>query len=69
MFEQEYPLPLHPKEGVKLEGDPALGVDGEWSDEAEGFVQDYIKSYGITASEFLDHIENKVVYDLQIQHK
>lgn len=65
LFELEYPLPIHKKEGVKLEGDAALGVDGEWSDEMGDFILDYLNRYNISKDEFLDHIENKVVYDLQ----
>lgn len=65
LFELEYPLPIHKKEGVKLEGDAALGVDGEWSEDADLFISDYVNRYKIDRAEFLDHIENKVVYDLQ----
>ena len=65
LFELEYPLPIHKKEGVKLEGDAALGVDGEWSEEADLFISDYVNRYHISRSEFIDHIENKVIYDLQ----
>ena len=69
LFELEYPLPVHKKEGVKLEGDKALGVDGEWSDEMNGFILDYLNRYHISKDEFIDHIENKVVYDLQKYNK
>lgn len=65
LFELEYPLPIHKKEGVKLEGDAALGVDGEWSDDMNRFIQDYITRNHITENEFIDHIEDKVIYDLQ----
>lgn len=65
LFELEYPLPIHKKEGVKLEGDKALGVDGEWSEDMERFIFDYINRYHINREEFLDHIEKKVLYDLQ----
>ena len=65
LFELEYPLPVHKKEGVKLEGDKALGVDGEWSTDMDAFIEDYLSRYKINRSEFLDHIENKVLYDLQ----
>lgn len=65
LFEMEYALPIHKKDGVKLEGDAALGVDGEWSEDGERFISDYINHYHISKDEFIDHIENKVVYDLQ----
>lgn len=65
LFELEYPLPIHKKEGVKLEGDKALGVDGEWSEEMDRFIADYMTRYNIGPDQFLDHIENKVIYDLQ----
>lgn len=66
LFELEYPLPIHKKEGVKLEGDAACGVDGEWSEDADGFILDYMNRYHISKEEFIDHIEDKVIYDLQI---
>lgn len=65
LFETEYALPIHKKEGVTLEGDAALGVDGEWSEDGERFISDYINRYHISKDEFIDHIESKVVYDLQ----
>ena len=65
LFELEYKLPIHKKDGVKLEGDAALGVDGEWSDELSSYILDYIQKYHISEDSFIDHIENKVVYDLQ----
>lgn len=65
LFELEYPLPVHKKEGIKLEGDAAVGVDGEWSEDMDRFIQDYCSRYKITRDEFIDHIEAKVVYDLQ----
>ena len=65
LFELEYALPIHKKVGVKLEGDAALGVDGEWSDEMDRFITEYISKNKISKEEFLDHIEYKVVYDLQ----
>lgn len=65
LFELEYKLPIHKKDGVKLEGDAALGVDGEWSDELSSYILDYIQKYHISEDSFIDHIENKVVYNLQ----
>jgi len=66
LFELEYKLPTHKKEGVKLEGDKALGVDGEWSEDMDKNILDYLNRYHISKEEFINHIENKVVYDLQI---
>ena len=65
LFELEYQLPIHKKEGVKLEGDAALGVDGEWSEDMEQFINDYMNRYHISKEEFIEHIDNKVLYDLQ----
>lgn len=65
LFELEYPLPIHKKEGVKLEGDPAMGVDGEWSPEVECFIEEYINRYRISKADFIEHIEEKVKFDLQ----
>jgi hypothetical protein len=65
LFELEYPLPIHKKEGVKLEGDPALGVDGEWSPDMDDFIDDFINRYRISKMDFIESIENQVVYDLQ----
>jgi len=65
LFEMEYPLPIHKKEGVKLEGDKALGVDGEWSEDMNRFIADYMNRNHISRDEFLNHIENNVIYDLQ----
>lgn len=66
LFELEYLLPIHKKEGVKLEGDKALGVDGEWSEAMDNYIADYINRYHIDKDMFLDHIEKQVMYDLQI---
>ena len=65
LFEMEYPLPVHKKEGIKLEGDKALGVDGEWSDDMDKFILDYINRYHISKDDFIEHIEDKVVSNLQ----
>ena len=65
LFELEYPLPIHKKDGIKLEGDAALGVDGEWSDDMDKFIIDYLNRYHISKDDFINHIEEKVVYDLQ----
>ena len=65
LFELEYPLPVHKKEGVKLEGDAAVGVDGEWSTDMETFIQDYCDRYRISREQFIDNIEAKVIYNLQ----
>ena len=65
LFELEYKLPIHKKEGVKLEGDAALGVDGEWSEDVGNFISDYCNRYHISKEDFINHIEAKVTYDLQ----
>lgn len=65
LFELEYALPVHKKEGVKLEGDLALGVDGEWSEDMNMFISDYLNRYHISKEEFITHIENKVQKNLQ----
>lgn len=65
LFELEYKLPVHKKEGVKLEGDAALGVDGEWSEDMDNYITDYLNRYHISKDEFIDHIDKQVIYDLQ----
>ena len=67
LFELEYLLPTFPNsDGSKLEGDAAVGVNGIWSQELSDHIQDYLNRYNICMSEFIDHIEGKVVYDTQI---
>ena len=52
-------------DGKKPMGDAALGVNGIWSEDTEKAISDYINRYHISKDEFIDHIESKVVYDLQ----
>ena len=62
----EYILPVYPGEnGKKPEGDAALGVNGVWSKDVETCLFNYIDRYNISIDTFVDHIENKVVYDFQ----
>jgi len=64
LFEMEYTLPIYKNDdGSKPEGDAALGVNGKWSNEVEACVFDYIDRYNISIDNFVNHIENKVVYD------
>lgn len=67
LFELEYLLPTFPNsDGSKLEGDAAVGVNGIWSQELSDHIQNYLNRYNICMSEFIDHIEGKVVYDTQL---
>ncbi len=67
IFECEYVLPIYKdKDGKKPMGDAALGVNGIWSEELETAINDYMQKYQITKEQFVDHIKNKVIYDLQI---
>lgn len=67
LFEMEYTLPIIPnKDGSKLEGDAAVGVNGIWSDALNDYICDYINKYRLESKDFLNHIKNKVIYDLQI---
>jgi len=66
LFDCEYQLPIYnDADGKKPMGDAAFGVNGIWSQDTEMAVFDYISRNHITEEEFIDHIENKVVYDLQ----
>ena len=66
LFECEYILPVfNDPDGKKPIGDAALGVNGIKSDAMYEAIQDYITRNHITEDEFIDHIENKVIYDLQ----
>jgi len=66
LFECEYVLPIYnDKDGKKPIGDAAFGVNGTVSAELESAIDDYCNRYNITKEEFIDHIESKVVYDLQ----
>lgn len=66
LFECEYVLPVfNDPDGKKPMGDAAFGVNGTWSQETENAINDYCNRYHISKEEFIDHIENKVIYDLQ----
>ena len=66
LFDCEYQLPIYNEpDGKKPMGDAAFGVNGVWSNETDSAVFDYIHRNKITEDEFIDHIENKVIYDLQ----
>lgn len=66
LFDCEYQLPVYDDpDGKKPMGDAAVGVNGIWSQETEDAINNYILRHHITKEEFIDHIENKVVYDLQ----
>lgn len=66
LFDCEYQLPIYNEpDGKKPMGDAAFGVNGVWSNETDSAIFDYIRRNKITEDEFIDHIENKVIYDLQ----
>lgn len=66
LFEMEYKLPVFKNpDGSKPEGDAALGVNGVWSKELETAMYDYIHSNHISPSDFVPHIKDKVINDLQ----
>ena len=66
LFECEYILPVfNDPDGKKPMGDAALGVNGIWSEDTQNAITDYCNRYHISKEEFIDHIESKVVYDLQ----
>lgn len=66
LFECEYILPVfNDPDGKKPMGDAALGVNGIWSEDTQNAITDYCNRYHINKEEFIDHIESKVVYDLQ----
>lgn len=67
LYELEYPLPIIKNaDGSKLEGDPAVGVNGIWTEQLETHMQDYMTKNNITIEQFVEHIEEKVVYDTQL---
>lgn len=65
LVENEYSLPKLPNpDGSKLKGVAAEGVNGQWTDEMENFIKDYIQRYDLSEDTFLDHIERKVIYGI-----
>jgi len=66
LFDQEYILPIYnDADGKKPMGDAAFGVNGVWSEELNAAISDYIHRYSISKDDFINHIEDKVTYDLQ----
>ena len=66
LFDREYQLPIFDEpDGKKPIGDAAFGVNGIWTEETADAINDYCLKQHISKDEFIDHIENKVVYDLQ----
>ena len=66
LFECEYILPVfNDPDGKKPIGDAALGINGVQTDVMDNAIKDYIIRNHITENEFIDHIEDKVIYDLQ----
>ena len=63
LIENEYILPIFKEaDGSKPKGIKARGVNGVLTDELKEAVDDYMKRYKIESdSEFIDHIERKVI--------
>lgn len=62
LFDLEYNFPVFNNEdGSKPRGDAALGVSGKISDELKTAVADYISKRSISAEQFLDDIEYRVI--------
>ena len=64
IFENEYLLSVLPEvDGSKPKGIRAHGVNGVVTDELKSAIQEYRNRYMLQSdSEFLDHIEKKVIY-------
>lgn len=60
LFEAGYPLPIIKREGEILSGDDALGVNGEFREEHQKFIDNYCQRYRISKEMFIDHIYTKV---------
>lgn len=66
LVQSEYQLPTYKDaEGNKPRGDAAKGVNGVWSDAVESAIEDYIKRMRISRENFIDFIENRVIYGSQ----
>ena len=66
LFECEYQLPIYnDKDGKKPIGDASLGINGMWSQELDDAITDYLNRYHISKDDFINHIEEKVNYNLQ----
>lgn len=63
LLEMEYDLPvLLNDDGSKPIGDAAKGINGKITDEYNFAISEYLKKYHIDISEFIDHIDHKVIY-------
>ena len=62
MFEHEYTLPVYKDEnGEKPKGDAAKGVNGVVSEELHEAIKSYVRKYGITKAQFIQHIDINTV--------
>lgn len=57
----EYLLPVIPDESGEARGNAGKGVSGVRTDEMESAIVDYMGRWKVSADEFIDHIERKVV--------
>ncbi len=62
LFEHEYTLPIYKDEnGEKPKGDAAKGVNGVVSEELHEAIRSYVRKYGITKAQFIQHIDTNTV--------
>lgn len=62
LFEHEYTLPIYKDEnGEKPKGDAAKGVNGVISEELHEAIRSYVRKYGITKAQFIQHIDTNTV--------
>lgn len=62
LFEHEYTLPVYKDEnGEKPKGDAAKGVNGVVSEELYEAIRSYVRKYGITKAQFIQHIDTNTV--------
>lgn len=62
LFEHEYTLPVYKDEnGEKPKGDAAKGVNGVVSEELHEAIKSYVRKYGITKAQFIQHIDINTV--------
>lgn len=58
LYDLEYILPVYENEdGTKLKGDPAIGINGIYSDEMDSMISDYCNLYKISREDFIEHID------------
>lgn len=63
LVESEYLLPVYKDEnGEKPRGDASVGVNGIESSEMWDAIWDYLDKYKIEESQFIEHINNNVIY-------